>query len=284
MAEIEERKDVVYGDAGNRPLRLDVYKPAERNGAAAIIVHGGGWSRGSKDMLVNHCRHLARQGFVALAQEYRLTGEAPFPACIHDVKRAIRWAKTNATELGFDPDRLCLEGHSAGAHLVLLAAGTPDDARLDPPEGMGGVSGEVAAVAAVYPPTLFHYDGDRPSGALAARVLPGADASPEAAALASPMTHVTAAYPPVMLLHGDADKTVPVSASRRFEEKVHSVGGKVDLHIWAGLPHGFANHPEILPNMMGLIGQFFRRWAIAPEVFAPLGAAAAAPAQPVPAE
>src|SRR3974390_50427 len=91
MAEIEERKDVVYGDAGNRPLRLDLYRPAERNGAAAIIVHGGGWSRGSKDMLVNHCRHLARQGFVALAQEYRLTGEAPFPACIHDVKRAIRW-------------------------------------------------------------------------------------------------------------------------------------------------------------------------------------------------
>ena len=71
-----------------------------------------------------------------------------------------------------------------------------------------------------------------------------------------------------MLLHGDADKVVPVSASRRFEERVRAVGGKVDLHIYAGLPHGFANHPEIRPAMMSMIGGFFRRWAIAPEVFA----------------
>ena len=274
MTAIEERKDVVFGDAGNRPLKLDIYRPETPNGAAVLLVHGGGWSRGSKDMLVNCCRLLAQQGFVAMAQEYRLTGEAPFPANIHDVKRAIRWAKTSAAELGFDAEKLCLEGHSAGAHLVLLAAGTPDDARLAPPEGLGDVSQNVAAVCAIYPPTLFHYDGERPSGALAARVLPGADASAEAAELASPMSHVTAAYPPVMLLHGDADKVVPVSASRRFEERVREAGGKVDLHVYAGLPHGFANHPEIRPAMMRMIGGFFRRWAIAPEVFEQ------APAQP----
>jgi acetyl esterase/lipase len=268
MPNLDIEKDVVYGDAGNRPLKLDIYRPAEPNGAAVLIVHGGGWSRGSKDMLGPASTALAEQGFVVLAQEYRLTGEAPFPANIHDVKRAIRWAKQNAARLGFDPDKLCLEGHSAGAHLVLLAAGTLDDARLAPPEGLGGVSQAVAAVCAIYPPTLFHYDGARPSGALAARVLPGADASPEAAALASPMSHVTAAYPPVMLLHGDADKVVPVSASRRFEERVREAGGKVDLHVYAGLPHGFANHPEIRPAMMRMIGGFFRRWAIAPEVFA----------------
>jgi acetyl esterase/lipase len=278
MAAIEERKDVVYGDAGNRPLKLDIYRPAERNGAAVLVVHGGGWSRGSKDMLVNACRLLAEQGFVALASEYRLTGEAPFPACIHDVKRAIRWAKQNAGELGFDPGKLCLEGHSAGAHLVLLAAGTAGDARLAPPEGMSGVSEQVAAVTAIYPPVLFYLGGARPSGALAAKSLPGADLSDEAAALASPIEHVKPGYPPVMLLHGDADKVVPVSASRRFEERVRAVGGKADLHIYAGLPHGFANHPKIQPAMMSLIGGFFRRWAIAPEVFeaAPMTLAPAA--------
>ena len=283
MQEIEVKKDVVYGDAGARPLKLDIYKPAERHGAAVLLVHGGGWSRGSKEMVAPAARHLAEQGFVVLAQEYRLTGEAPFPANIHDVKRAIRWAKEHAAELRFDADKLCLEGHSAGAHLVLLAAGTPDDPRVAPPEGLGGVSQAVAAVCAIYPPTLFHYDGERPSGALAARVLPGADASPEAAALASPMSHVTAAYPPVMLLHGDADKVVPVSASRRFEERVRAAGGKVDLHVYAGLPHGFANHPEIRPAMMRMIGGFFRRWAIAPEVFAQAPAAEPQP-QAVPAE
>ena len=268
MGDIEERRDVVYGDAGNRPLKLDIYSPRTRNGAGVLVVHGGGWSRGSKEMLVTCCRRLAAQGFVAMAQEYRLTGEAPFPANIHDVKRAIRWAKQNAADLGFDPEKLCLEGHSAGAHLVLLAAGTPGDARLDPPEGMQGVSGEVAAVTAIYPPVLFYFAGPRPSGALSAEALPGADVSEEAAALASPIEHVTAAFPPVMLLHGDADRIVPVSASRRFEERVRAAGRKVDLHIYAGLPHGFANHPDIQPAMMQLIGGFFRRWAIAPEVFA----------------
>src|SRR5580700_7781155 len=267
MTAIEERKDVVYADAGGRPLKLDVYRPAQRNGAAVLVVHGGGWSRGSKDMLVNCCRLLAAQGFVALAQEYRLTGEAPFPANIHDVKRAIRWARQNAGELGFDADKLCLEGHSAGAHLVLLAAGTPGDARLDPPEGMGGVSGRVAAVTAIYPPVLFHLGGARPSGALAAKVLPGADVSEEAAALASPIEHVTGAFPPVMLLHGDADKVVPVSASRRFEERVRAEGGKVDLHIFGGLPHGFGNHAVFRPMMMTMISAFFRRTVAEPEAF-----------------
>jgi acetyl esterase/lipase len=269
VQDVDIEKDVIFGDAGNRPLKLNIFRPGSTNGAAVLLAHGGGWARGSKDALGPAATALARQGFVVLVPEYRLTGEAPFPANIHDVKRAIRWAKQHAADLRFDPERLCLEGHSAGAHLVLLAAGTPDDPRLAPPEGLGGVAQTVAAVCAIYPPTLFHLGGARPSGSLPAQALPGADVSEAAAALASPMTHVTAAFPPVMLLHGDADKVVPVSASRRFEERVRAVGGKVDLHIYAGLPHGFANHPEIRPTLMDLIGGFFRRWAIAPETFPP---------------
>jgi acetyl esterase/lipase len=275
MDRIDIQRDVVFSDAGGRPLKLDIYKPrAGGNGAAVLLLHGGGWSRGSKDMLSPHATALAEQGFVAIASEYRLTGEARFPAQIHDAKRAIRWVRAHAGELGFDPDRICLEGHSAGAHLVLLAAGTPDDARLDPPEGSGGVSAAVAAVAAVYPPVLFHLGDVRPSGGLAARSLPGADDSEAAAVLASPIEHVTSALPPVMLLHGDADKVVPVSASRRYEERVRAVGGKVDLHIFGGLPHGFGNHPEIRPMMMTMIAGFFRRTVAAPE-----GYVFAAPAQ-----
>ncbi len=260
MEQIDRQGDVVFGHAGERALKLDIYTPkAGGNGAAVLMLHGGGWSRGSKDMLGPHAMALAEQGFVAIASEYRLTGEARFPAQIHDAKRAIRWARGHAGALGFDPDRLCLEGHSAGAHLALLAAATPDDARLDPPEGSGGVSAAAAAVAAIYPPVLFYLGQTRPSGGLPARSLPGADDSDAAAALASPIEHVTAALPPVMLLHGDADKVVPVSASRRYKERVRAVGGKVDLHIFAGLPHGFGNHEAFRPLMMAMIGGFLRR-------------------------
>ncbi len=214
-----------------------------------------------------HARDLAAQGFVAIASEYRLTGEAPFPAQIHDVKRALRWVRSNAQRLGFEADRLCLEGHSAGGHLALLAAGSPLDPRLDPPEGDGGVSAAVAAVVAVYPPVLFHIGAERPSGSVPAGALPGADQSEAMAALASPLTHVTLALPPVMLLHGDADKVVPVSISIRYAEQVRSVGRPVDLHLFAGLPHGFGNHPEFRPSMMASIGAFFRRVVAEPEAF-----------------
>lgn len=268
MGESAIETDVVYGDAGDRPLRLDIYRPQGRSLRTAVVMaHGGGWSRGSKDMLVEHARALAADGFVAVPIEYRLTGEALWPAQIHDLKRAIRWVRAHADALGFAPDNLCLEGHSAGAHMVLLAAGTPGDARLDPPEGDGGVSAACAAVAAVYPPVLFHLGGARPSGGLAARSLPGADVSEEAAALASPIEHVGADFPPVMLLHGDADKVVPVSASRRFEEKVREQGGKVDLHVFGGLPHGFGNHPVVRPMMMTMISAFFRRTVAEPQAF-----------------
>ncbi|HEX2559043.1 alpha/beta hydrolase [Phenylobacterium sp.] len=268
MSEVSVTRDVVYGEAGEgRPLRLDLYRPAAPNGAAVILVHGGGWSKGDRSMLVEHAKHLARDGFVALVPEYRLTPEAHWPAQIHDVKRAIRWTRSQAASLGFEPERLCLQGHSAGAHLVLLAAGTPNERRLDPPEADTSIPAACAAVAAIYPPVLMYRGETRPSGGTAARALPGCDASDEACQLASPIHHLGAGYPPAMLLHGDVDKIVPVSASRRFEEALRAAGGKVDLHIFAGLPHGFANNPKLRPMLMTMISAFFQRTVADPAAF-----------------
>lgn len=271
MDAVQVKNDIVFADAGDRPLRLDLYSPGETNiGAAVILLHGGGWSRGDKSMLAEQAKALAREGFTAIVPEYRLTGEARWPAQIHDVKRAIRWTRSQAAALGFDPERICLQGHSAGAHLALLAAGTPAEGEFDPPQADPGVSTAVAAVAAVYPPVLMYRGETRPSGGTPARALPGSDASDEVAALASPISHVGPAFPPVMLLHGDGDKVVPVSASRRFEEAMRAAGASVDVHIFAGLPHGFANHPRIRPMLMGMIGAFFRRTVATPEAFAPI--------------
>jgi acetyl esterase/lipase len=268
MSRTDIRHDVVFADAGSRPLKLDIYRPAANaNRTAVLMLHGGAWARGSKAWLAPHAEALAAQGFTALVSEYRLTGEARFPAQIHDVKRALRWARAQAGELGFDSERLCIEGHSAGGHLALLAAGSADDSRLDPPEGDGNVSAAVAAVAAIYAPVLFYAGGERPSGGVPAGALPGADTSAATVALASPLSHVSAHLPPVMLLHGDGDGVVPVSTSRRYEEAVRAAGGKVDLHIFAGLPHGFANQENFRPVVMALIGAFFRCTVAEPEAF-----------------
>lgn len=267
MAQIQT--DIPYAHDGERPLMLDVYRPdGPGNGVAVVMLHGGGWRRGSKAVLAPHAQFLADRGFTAVAAEYRLAGEAPFPTQIHDVRRALRWVRAHAADLDIDPDRLCLEGHSAGGHLALLAAASGNDPALDPPEGGGGVSAAVAAVVAVYPPTLFRFDPDeRSMGSVPAGALPGADASPDMAALASPVSHVTAAHPPVMLLHGDADQVVPVDASRRYDQEIRKVGGQVDLHIFGGLPHGFGNHEEFRPVMMQMIVDYLRRVVVDPAAF-----------------
>ncbi len=282
MADVNVTNDVIYGDANagegvQRLLKLDLYEPGgERRGTAAILVHGGGWVQGNKAMLAEHAKALARDGFTVFVPEYRLTPEAIWPAQIHDVKRAIRWVRGQADRLGFDAEKIVLQGHSAGAHLVLLAAGTADDARLDPPDADRSVGAHAAAVVAIYPPVLLYRDGPRPSGGTSAGALQGSDISDEVAALASPITHVGPDFPPVMLLHGDADKVVPVSATKVFGDALRAAGGKVDAHIFAGLPHGFASHPELRPMLMAMVAGFFRRTVDEPASFA-LPAAPPAP-------
>jgi acetyl esterase/lipase len=264
-------RDVVYGHAGARALRLDVYRPAQGQGDTAImLVHGGGWTGGNKAMLAEMAGGLAREGYPVFAPEYRLTGEAPWPAQIHDVKRALGWVRAAAGAYAFDPDKICAQGHSAGAHLVLLAAGTPGDQRLDPADAATatGAAANIAAVAAFYPPTILFVGDQRPSGGTAARALKGADASSETAALASPITHVHRLFPPTLLLHGDEDKVVPVSATRRFEEALRAAGGRADLHVFAGLPHGFANNAALRPALVATLAAFYGRHVRTPAAFA----------------
>src|ERR1700683_4040812 len=107
MSDIEVEQDLEFANLDGRSLKLDIFRP--RGGGhrtAVLMLHGGAWERGTKDVLAPHAQDLAAQGFVCVTSEYRLTGEARFPAQIHDVKRALRWARPPAPSLGFDPDRL----------------------------------------------------------------------------------------------------------------------------------------------------------------------------------
>lgn len=124
---VTARADVVFGRGGGRDLLCDVYAP-ESSGTprrAAIMFHRGGWQRGSRTTLRERAMELAAYGVVVVAAGYRLTGEAAWPAHIHDAKAVLRWVHANAADLGVHPDQIALIGFSAGAQLALLAAGTP---------------------------------------------------------------------------------------------------------------------------------------------------------------
>lgn len=258
---MEDRMDVPYGTGNGRPLCLDIYPPdAGRSLRTAVLMfHGGGWRRGDRKMMAPHARLLREDGFTALAIEYRLLGESAWPGAIHDVKAAIRWVRANAADLAIDADRIVLEGFSAGAHLSLLAAGTPDNPAFEGDGGTPGVSTAVAAVAVFYPPTVFYTGETRASGAVPATALLGDDPDPDVAHTASPTSHVTASFPPCFMLHGATDQVVPASASFVMYEALRAAGASPDLHIFSRLGHGFGNIAAFREVAAREVSLFFRR-------------------------
>src|SRR5579859_6913106 len=168
--------DIVFGSVGDRELRLDLFTPDPENSlrTAVLQLHFGGWRMGDRKMLRSRSEKLSALGFTCCAVEYRLVPEAPWPAQLHDVKAAIRWVRAHAEELGVEPNRIVLQGYSAGGHLALMAAGTPGKPEFEGEEGHSGISTAVDAVMAFYPPTALFVD---PESAVFGDQYPPADVS-----------------------------------------------------------------------------------------------------------
>lgn len=238
---------VVFGTGGGRDLHCDVFRPpadvlGDGPAPGVLLVHGGGWRSGDRTQLRGYGILLARAGYVCVAGEYRLVPESPWPAQIHDVKAALRWMRANADDLGLDPGRIVVEGNSAGGHLALLAAGTEGVEEFEGNGGHAGVSSAVAAVIAVYPPTLLHHR-EPGRGSLPLVVL-SEDGTHDVARSASPLTYVGPGFPPTLLIHGGADELVPVAATEIMYEALMAAGVPVELHLFANQPHGFDAEPR----------------------------------------
>jgi acetyl esterase/lipase len=250
------KKDLVFTN-GERPLHWDVYRP--RQGAsprpAALLFHGGAWEVGNKTDLAQAARHFAECGFVALCVEYRLTGEAAWPAQLIDARAAIRAARAQAAELGVDPQCLFLVGFSAGAHLALLAAsGANQTGHSD--ESHAGISEDVAGVAAYFPPARLS-DGD------AKRLGLTEDSS---IAEASPTTHA-AKLPPTIIFCGDEDVITPHRLSIELFETIRQAGIESDLRLYGRQIHEFVRLPNMLHTTIRDAVAFFDRTALSRESY-----------------
>ncbi|MBN2061995.1 MAG: alpha/beta hydrolase [Deltaproteobacteria bacterium] len=264
---METKVEKTYKRIGNRELKIDIFTPNvnEHTQTAIILLHGGGWQHGDKSMMSLFGPELARYGFVAFAPEYRLLGESPWPAQIEDVKSAIRWVRANAAEWNINPDKIAVEGFSAGGHLALMAGGTPHDREYKGNDNTS-VSDAVSAVIAFFPPAEFTVAEPLP-GNIEAQVLLGDDPNEHQARRISPIHLISKDFPPTFLLHGTADKMVPHVTSMRLYSELERYGVPVEMHLYPGHTHEFVRLPSMMAVTQMEIALFLKRMVVEPEKY-----------------
>jgi len=235
-------QDLVYSQiSGFRPLRLDMYLPADTTTTHPLVmyIHGGGWQNGHSrnsgafDNWPATLAMIASRGYVVTSINYRLGGEAKFPAAIQDVKTAIRWLRANADEYGIDKDEFLVWGASAGGHLAALAATSGDVKELEPlglPDELAAESDRVQACIGWY--GIYDLTGMEERGG------PGGYFA-GTAKLASPVTYVDDSDGAFLLIHGSTDPVIPFQQSIDFNDLLNSHHLTSSVHIIPNVAHSF---------------------------------------------
>lgn len=238
-------KDIEYARVDGLPLRLDLYQARPQHAPLIVWVHGGAWRAGSKEDMPLSA--LVDSGYAVASVDYRLSPVAPFPAQVHDIKAAIRFLRAKAADYSFDPARIAIAGASAGGHLAALVGVTNGHKDL---EGSIGShleqSSDVRAIISLFGASDLTtiLAQSKPKGLKmripALQLLLGGQPNekPALARLASPVAHVDAHDPPLLLVHGDADPQMPPEQSHALAAAYKAVGAQVQLVIIPGAEHG----------------------------------------------
>ena len=259
---VKIERNIAYVEKnGHERNRLDLYLPEKKTGRLPLVVwiHGGGWTNGSKEN--PQAFWLTGRGYAVASINYRLSQHAVFPAQIEDCKAAIRWLKAHAEKYSIDPDHVGVWGASAGGHLVALLGTTAEVKEL---EGTGGnldQSSRVQAVVDWFGPSDFvHFDPQLSQrvNSVIEHLLGGPAAENEAKARrASPITYVSKDSSPMLIMHGDEDKTVPLDQSERLAAALKKAGAEVRLEVIHGNGHGGPGFNN--PESCKMIESFFDR-------------------------
>lgn len=252
-------RDIVYGNSPAQ--KFDVYLPDAQAGPGpypvVIAIHGGAFLFGDKaDMQLTAPLQSVRRGYAVIALNYRLSGEAPFPAAVLDVKAAVRFLRAHAEEFHLDPDLMIAWGDAAGANLAAMLGTTGgtrrfDDAALGNMDRSSAVQGVVDWFGPIYFDLMdsqFQRSGKGQANHGAAdspesQYIGGALASmPAQVTAASPATYATPAIPPFFIEQGTEDQNVPTEQSVMFAAALRQLAGndRVELSLLPGARHGGA--------------------------------------------
>lgn len=240
-------KDIPYATVDGETLRLDLYKPSDASGASPLLVfvHGGAWENGTKEAMPLSA--LAERGYTIASLDFRPASRAPFPGQVHEIKAAIRFLRSAQQRYGYDASKIAILGMSSGAHLAALVGTTNGDRELEGTLGEHArQSSDVQAIVGYFPATNlttiltqstpFGLGVREPALKRLLGALPQDNAT--VARQASPVFHVDASDPPLLLLHGDQDPQMPINQSHELEGAYAKHGNRAELIVVHGAKHG----------------------------------------------
>jgi len=201
---------------------------------------------------------MAAKGVAGACISYRLSGQATWPAPLHDSKEAIRWLRANAGALGIDPERVAAVGSSAGGHLAALLGVTGGDPQFEGPGAGRQFSSRVTAVVALNP-ILDLEDMPNSDGSIARFLGRSCSEAPGLCREASPISHVSRSAPPFFILHGTADATVPYWQAEEMVRKLKQAGVQAELYTAKDAPHTFWASREWYEPVLKAIEEFLQK-------------------------
>ncbi|MGJ8726656.1 MAG: prolyl oligopeptidase family serine peptidase [Roseibacillus sp.] len=262
LAEFNRESGIVYKTVDARNLKLTLFLPTKQSTEKRpllIHTHGGGWSGGDVNKIVRPAflgtlRQLLDSGVVCASIQYRLAkGETTVDHCVEDCKDAARFLVKNAEQWNLDPDRIGAWGGSAGGHLSLMTA-LADNSLSPGSDDLKDINPTFQCVVSYYPLTSFErtdlFEGSH-FGDLKhfQKILGDLPANiPERAQLLSPVTHLTADTPPILLIHGDKDDILPINQSELFLKESQQFTDQVTLLTVKGARHSLGGK-KISPSL-----------------------------------
>ncbi len=231
-----EKKNIPYVIDGGERQQLDLYLPldyekSEETYPVLLVIHGGGWSAGDKSHATGWAHHYVPLGFVVVGINYRLQPKFPMPAQIIDCKSAVRWLRAHAHEYKIDAKHFGAWGHSAGGHLSSLLAVLGDSKEFDQGEYLEQSSAIQAVCDYCGPSDFIAWAKDKPEQEGSYKKLFGGtpEEKRELIEKMSPVRHVSAKTPPILIVHAIDDELVPFSQSEKLHAAMQKVGAKSRL-------------------------------------------------------
>lgn len=265
------RRDVVYGHKDGLALTFDVLTPERPNGAAVLHLMSGGWYSSWRDpeQMVAAERPFLQEGYTVFLVRHGSAPKYTVPEAVADVRRCVRVVRMRASEFGVDPERLGVLGASAGGHLTLMLATTGDDGNPESKDLAERASSRISAGVALFPPTDLRGWTTNPPAEIAAvpALKPPLTFDAALEASVSPLLAVTPDDAPVLMIHGDQDKLVPVEHSRNILPKFEEQGIPSKLLVIEGAGHGYSpaqNEQQVIPAMQGWFREHLQKRAAGP--------------------